>query len=99
MKEGNNKLKLSLPPISNDKTQILILGTLPSEISLRVKQYYANPRNQFWRIISCITNRSTVPETYEKKINLLKSNQIGLWDVLFQAKRTGSLDKHFERKA
>jgi len=41
----------SFDPIENDKCKILILGTMPSEESLNKGQYYANTKNQFWRII------------------------------------------------
>jgi len=34
--------------------RILILGTMPSEISLKQQEYYANPRNQFWRIMQSV---------------------------------------------
>lgn len=83
--------KTSFDPISNTETRILILGTLPSEISLEIGEYYAHPRNRFWKIISTITNNDLPPTYFDKKDLLLKS-KIGIWDVVHKANRKGSLD-------
>ena len=40
------------PPIIDEDSQILIIGTMPSVKSLDKKEYYAHPRNAFWKIIS-----------------------------------------------
>lgn len=86
-----NTLTKGLAPISDAKSEILILGTLPGKASLRVQQYYANRGNQFWAIISNIFNDS-LPVTYEEKIKLLKKHHIALWDILKSAQRNCSLD-------
>lgn len=91
--KSKSKIKTSLDYISNQDTEILILGTLPGEMSLEIKQYYANPRNKFWGIIAYIT-KAELPETYDEKIKLLLKHKIGLWDVIHQAKREGSLDNN-----
>jgi hypothetical protein len=36
-----------LPPIINDGARVLILGNMPSVMSLGAHEYYANPRNAF----------------------------------------------------
>jgi len=41
----------SFPPIADPNSRLLILGTMPGEQSLRLGQYYGNPRNHFWRLI------------------------------------------------
>lgn len=91
LKSDLNKLKNSFPPISDNETEILILGTLPGERSLEMQQYYAHPQNRFWKVIAQIT-KSNLPINYEEKLSLLRENKIGVWDVVHSAKRIGSLD-------
>ncbi len=91
--EAENKTKSSFPPISNHETEVLILGTLPGEKSLQMQEYYAHPQNKFWRIIAEITN-SNSPASYCDKRDLLILNKIGVWDIVCEAKRIGSLDSN-----
>jgi hypoxanthine-DNA glycosylase len=84
-------LKKSFDPISNEKSSILILGSMPGDKSLELREYYGHARNRFWKIIAAITN-SEIPVRYEDKINLLLKNDIAVWDVILEASRAGSLD-------
>lgn len=83
--------KTSFPPISDPKTEVLILGTLPGDRSLESGEYFAHPRNRFWKIISAITN-NPLPQNYSEKVELLYRTRIGVWNVLHKARRKGSLD-------
>ncbi len=83
--------KTSFDPISNSETTILILGTLPGDKSLELGEYYGDPRNKFWKIISKITEND-LPLTYPDKKQLLLKTKIGVWDVAHKANRKGSLD-------
>ena len=67
---------------------------MPSTISLQRGEYYANPMNQFWRIISSVLGSTTDPQyrSYADKTILLSTNGIGLWDVLKECERKGSGD-------
>ena len=87
------ELKSSFDPISNSEIEVLILGTIPGDKSISVKEYYAHPRNRFWRIISTIT-KSELPGDYRSKTQLLLKNKIGVWDVAHHANRKGSLDSN-----
>jgi G:T/U-mismatch repair DNA glycosylase len=49
MQGPHSPTKASFAPLADAKTRVVILGTLPSDISLELGQYYANPRNQFWQ--------------------------------------------------
>ena len=86
--------KEGFKPVIDYKTEVLVLGTMPSDISIRTGEYYANSKNQFWKIIFKIFNNGIVEYDYKRKTDLLLKNKIGLWDVLTKANRTGSLDSN-----
>jgi len=79
------------PPIENPNASILILGSMPGKPSLRAVEYYAHPRNAFWKIMGELAGAS--PELpYDARIQLLKASNIALWDVLASCSRSSSLD-------
>lgn len=84
----------SFPYFINDSTEILILGTMPGLASLEKKEYYAHKRNHFWKIIYTLFDNLPVSENFDEKIKLLQTHKIGLWDVLENCERKGSLDIH-----
>ena len=81
----------SFPPIAAPGAHTLVLGSLPGRESLRQGQYYAHPRNAFWRIIGQVFGAGELPR-YEQRIELLTMHGVALWDVLAGAERPGSLD-------
>ena len=85
------KTKSSFNPISDKNTAILILGSLPGDRSIELREYYGHPRSRFWKIISSITN-SPLPISYPDKKQMLLDHRIGVWDVAHSAQRSGSLD-------
>jgi len=88
---SNDQKVLSLDPIIDQNSQILILGSMPGVESLAKQQYYANPRNHFWRILSAIFDKED-PGHYSARISLLHENKVALWDVIHSCQRIGSLD-------
>jgi len=85
-------LKRSFAPVVDACTRVLVLGSLPGEQSLARRQYYGNPRNQFWRLIGAVAGRDLVPLPYEARLAALLETGIGLWDTVASATRRGSLD-------
>jgi len=85
-------MKRSFPPVADEQVRVLVLGSLPGEESLERAQYYANPRNQFWRLMGEVVERDLASLPYEERLEELLSCRIGLWDVVESAERAGSLD-------
>jgi hypoxanthine-DNA glycosylase len=69
-----------------------VLGSLPGEESLARSQYYANPRNHFWRLIGGVTGIDLAALPYEARLEALLEARVGLWDTVAAATRRGSLD-------
>jgi hypoxanthine-DNA glycosylase len=82
----------SFPPVVDERTGTLILGSLPGTASLAAARYYAHPRNQFWRLVGAAIGVELEPRRYEERLALLLDHGIGLWDVIADAERSGSLD-------
>ncbi len=85
-------MKFSFAPVTGSQTRVLILGSLPGELSLERGQYYANPRNQFWRLVGHTISIDLAESTYDQRLEALLAHGIGLWDVVGSAERVGSLD-------
>ncbi len=79
-----------LPPFIPEDPRILILGSMPSEASLKAGFYYAHPQNRFFKIIAALSGMgvATIPE----RKAALASLHIALFDAIGQCRRSGSLD-------
>jgi hypoxanthine-DNA glycosylase len=84
-----------LPPIAAHGARLLILGSFPSVQSLRVRQYYANPRNTFWRVTAELFGFDP-NAPYASRLAALQSHGVALWDVLRRCRRAGSSDAKIE---
>lgn len=90
-------MKQAFPPLVNQNSRILILGTMPGEKSLELQEYYGNKGNSFWKLLFTLFNRP-LPKEYIEKKQLLEENNIALWDVLAYCERTGSLDSNIKNE-
>ncbi|MCX5541952.1 DNA-deoxyinosine glycosylase [Paraburkholderia sp. CNPSo 3076] len=84
--------KRSFDPVVDARTRVLILGSLPGEASLAQQQYYAHKQNKFWHLVGEVIGEDLVAMEYEARLKVLCANRVGLWDVVAQARREGSLD-------
>lgn len=80
-----------IPPIYNENSKILILGSFPSVKSREEQFFYGHPQNRFWRVLALVFDRD-VPKTTEEKRKLLLQNNIALWDVIGACDISGSAD-------
>jgi hypoxanthine-DNA glycosylase len=97
MPAASPPLLTCFPPVLDQATRILILGSFPGEASLAAQQYYAHPRNQFWRLLSAVLGEDLVILPYERRLQRLLAHRIGLWDVIAACEREGSLDTAIRR--
>lgn len=79
------------PPLYNESSEILILGSFPSVKSREEQFFYGHPQNRFWKVISAVFN-DNIPRTTEEKIAFLLKNKIALWDVIASCEIEGSSD-------
>jgi hypoxanthine-DNA glycosylase len=88
----------SFPPVIDDRSRILILGSMPGVASLRAFQFYANPRNYLWGIVYALFCEGREPDAeYESRLAFALSHGIALWDVIATCEREGSLDSDIKQ--
>lgn len=81
----------SFDAVTDTKTAIIVLGSMPGKASLRIGEYYAHPRNLFWTFAEEILGiERALP--YSDRVSKLLLQHIGLWDVIQTCTRTSSLD-------
>jgi hypoxanthine-DNA glycosylase len=81
-----------IPPVFNEESRILILGSFPSVKSREGSFFYHHPQNRFWKVISAIFNEEC-PVTIEQKKDFLFKYRIALWDVIQSCEIIGSSDR------
>lgn len=84
--------KAAFSPVVDERTRVLVLGSLPGDASLKAEEYYAHPRNGFWRLIGAVIGCDLVCLPYSDRLAALRAAGVGLWDVIASAERAGSLD-------
>lgn len=82
-------------PIARADATRMVLGSMPSKLSLQHQQYYGNPRNAFWKI--CARGLAfDVSAPYAQRCAALIRARIAVWDVLYACVRKTSLDSDIE---
>ncbi|AJR25586.1 MULTISPECIES: DNA-deoxyinosine glycosylase [Sphingobium] len=84
--------KAAFPPSVDEATRLLILGSLPGDVSIRQGEYYAHRGNAFWALMGDVLGEDLRGQPYAMRLKRLKARAVGLWDVIESADREGSLD-------
>ena len=79
------------PPLYNEDSRILILGSFPSVKSREQKFFYGHPQNRFWKVTAAVFD-CAVPQTIEEKRQFLLEHGVALWDTIASCDIVGSSD-------
>jgi hypoxanthine-DNA glycosylase len=86
-----------LAPVIGRATRLVLLGSFPGAASLAAGQYYAHPRNQFWPLLSALLGEDLATLGYRERLARLRARGLGLWDVIAECEREGSLDSRIRQ--
>ncbi len=79
------------PPLFDENSKTLILGSFPSVKSRESMFFYGHPQNRFWKVLAIIFNQP-IPQNIEDKKNLVLDNGLALWDSIHSCTVIGSSD-------
>ena len=93
MKESGRQEKLQhpFPPLYDERSKILVLGSFPSVKSREMAFFYGHPQNRFWKLLSILLD-APFPETVPERRAFLLSHRIAAWDVIASCEIRGSSD-------
>lgn len=91
MSEPRLAASSGFPPVARADARVLVLGSLPGQVSLAHRQYYAQPRNAFWKIAGELFGFDPALD-YDARLRHLIESRVALWDTCAAAVRPGSLD-------
>jgi double-stranded uracil-DNA glycosylase len=80
-----------LPALCDAGCRVLVLGSMPGAASLAAARYYAHPRNRFWPLMARLLGFDAALD-YPQRVAALQAGGVGVWDVIAQCVRPGSLD-------
>ena len=88
----------NIPPVYDENSRILILGSFPSVKSREAAFFYGHPQNRFWKVLASVFDADS-PVTVEEKRAFLLRNGIALWDVIGSCDIEGSADAKIKNVA
>lgn len=108
MPSANNKSQVihKIPPVWNEQSRVLILGTMPSPKSRAAGFFYMHPQNRFWRVLPAVfgetlrlpnnpgkaKNAADIEAAVRERRQFLLDHKIALWDVLASCDIQGAAD-------
>lgn len=80
-----------LRPVFDQRSRVLVLGTMPSPKSRETGFYYNHPQNRFWKVMAALFDEP-LPASNDEKRALALRHGIALWDVLAECSIEGAAD-------
>ena len=84
-------VKMGFPPVCDENSRVLILGSFPSVKSREVSFYYGNKQNRFWKMLFGVFD-VPLTESIDEKREFLLRHRIARWDIATECKIKGSSD-------
>ena len=81
----------NIPPLYDEKSRVLILGSFPSVKSREAAFSYAHPQNRFWPTLAAVLGEET-PKTVEEKKAMVLRRGVAMWDTIGSCEIVGSSD-------
>ena len=85
-------------PVFDERSRVLILGTMPSPKSRQAGFYYGHPQNRFWPVLAALFGERTPVGTQERRAFAL-AHRVALWDVLYRCEIDGASDASIRNPA
>ena len=70
------------PPLYDENSKILILGSFPSVKSREQNFFYGHPQNRFWKVVATVLKKEIPTTIEEKRAFLLSSNSAMICSVI-----------------
>lgn len=81
----------NVPPLINDKSKVLVLGSMLSPKSCEAGFYYAHPQNRFWRVLAGLFDEQYALSN-DERAKIALDHGIALWDVIAACDIAGAAD-------
>ena len=78
-------------PLYDARSEVLILGSLPSVKSREQNFFYGHPQNRFWPLLAALYGEPPPGSVEEKKALALRC-RVALWDTIYSCDIVGSSD-------
>lgn len=95
--QPDKQIDVAFPPLESDKTRVLVLGSMPSQKSLELQQYYGHPQNAFWKIMATLTGVAHDAD-YQQRTLALMNKGVSVWDTIASCHRPGSMDADIDTR-
>ena len=80
-----------IPPLFDECSRVLILGSFPSVKSREQAFFYGHQQNRFWRVLPALFGEPP-PQSIAEKKTLALRHGVALWDVIARCDIKGSAD-------
>ena len=89
---SSTHVKHGFGPVWDDRSRVLILGSIPSPSSREAGFYYMFPRNRFWPVLAALFDQRVPEPDPVVRARFALKHRIALWDVIQECDIHGASD-------